>query len=151
MNLEGEILERWIGTLADSHPQMSAYLLAPKPEPFRNPVGYAVRTSLAELWRQLQGDMDPQAIDSALDVVVRIRAVQDLSATEAVGFIVRLRPILRQVSAKSEFASLDDRIDQLTLVAFDKYVQCRDQLRTARLHEIGRLTRPHRTRGTAGA
>ncbi|SPF32257.1 dissimilatory sulfite reductase system component, protein DsrT [Candidatus Sulfotelmatobacter kueseliae] len=150
MNIEREILETWIGTLADSHSQMSASLLAPKPDPFRNPVGYAIRTSMGELWKQLKGDMDPQAVDSALDVVLRIRAVQDLSVTEAVGFVVRLRPILRQLSATSEFASFDERIDQLALAAFDKYVQCRDQLRAARLHEIGRLTRPHRSRGRVG-
>jgi hypothetical protein len=151
MNPEREILEKWIEKLAASHAQNAAALCAPRPDPFRNPVAYAIRKSLAELWEQLQGDMDPGAIDSALDTVLRIRAVQDLSPSHAVGFVTQLRSILRQAPATFDLALLENRIDQLTLAAFDKYMQCRDQLRAARLHETERLTHRHRVAGKAGA
>jgi len=150
MNTEKEILEKWIEKLADSHPRNASALRAPKPDPFRNPVGYAVRTSLEQLWEQLQGGMDRDAIDSALDTVLRIRAVQDMSPSQAVGFIIPLRSILRQVPGTFDLALLENRIDQLMLAAFDKYTQCRDQIRAVRLHETERLTRTRRVAGKAG-
>ena len=151
MNADSEILEKWIEKLADSHPQNAAALRAPKPDPFRNPVGYAIRTSFEQLWEQLQGGMDLDAIDSALDSVLRIRAVQDMSPSEAVGFVIPLRLILRQVPGTFDLALLENRIDRLMLAAFDKYTQCRDQIRAVRLHETERLTRTRRVAGKAGA
>ena len=151
MNTEKEILEKWIEKLADSHPRNASALRAPKPDPFRNPVGYAIRTSLAQIWEQLQGHMDWNVIDPALDTVLRIRAVQDMSLSQAVGFIIPLRSILRQVPGTFDLALLENRIDQLMLAAFDKYTQCRDQIRAVRLHETERLTRTRRVAGKAGA
>jgi len=151
MNPESEILEKWIEKLANSHPQNAATLRAPKPDPFRNPVGYAIRMSLEQIWEQLQGGMDRDAIDSALDTVLRIRTVQDISPSEAVGFVIPLRWILRQAPGTFDLALLENRIDQLMQAAFDKYTQCRDQLRAVRLHETERLTRTRRVAGKAGA
>ena len=151
MNPESEILEKWIEKLANSHPQNAATLRAPKPDPFRNPVGYAIRMSLEQIWEQLQGGMDRDAIDSALDTVLRIRTVQDISPSEAVGFVIPLRWILRQAPGTFDLALLENRIDQLMQAAFDKYTQCRDQLRAVHLHETERLTRTRRVAGKAGA
>jgi hypothetical protein len=87
--------------------------------------------------------MDAAAIDSALDVILRIRAVQDMSPSQAVGFVVQLRSILREAPATFDLPLLEKRIDQLSLAAFDKYMQCREQAFAARLHEAERLTRTH--------
>jgi len=146
---DGEILETWIETLADSHPQHSAALRIPKPDPFRNPVAYAIRQSLTQIWEQLQGDMNPDVIDASLDNVLRIRAVQDLSPSQAVGFVVQLRSILRKAFPTHDLTLLENRIDQLSLAAFDKYMQCRQQINAVRLHEAERLT--HRVAGKVSA
>lgn len=151
MNLQGEIVEMWMARMADSEPEQSTPLRGPEPDPFRNPVSYAIRNSLGELWKQLLGDMDADAIDSALDTVVRIRAVQDMSRNQAVGFLGQLRPILRESPAAADLAVLGKRIDQLTLAASEKYTQCREQIAAARRHETERLTRAHRFARKAGA
>ena len=151
MNSSSEILEKWIEKVAESHPESAAALRARKPDPFRNPIGYTIRHGLAQLWEQLQGDMDASAIDSALDDVLRIRAVQDMSASEAAGFVTPLRSILRQAPETLDLDLLDGRIDQLARAALEKYMQCRDQIRAARLHETARLTRKHRLIRKAGA
>ena len=152
MNPSQEIVEKWIGRMAESHHgDPLAALRAPDPDPFRNPVGHTIRRSLAQLWEQLQGDMDLDAIDSALDAVIRIRAVQDIAPSDAVGFVIQLRSILRQQPAGFDLVLLENRIDQLTLAAFDKYMECREQILAARLHEKERLTRAHRVAGKVGA
>jgi len=151
MNPEREIVEKWIERLADLHPQSAAALRALQPDPFRNPVGHAIRNGLSQLWEQIQGDMNPDAIDSALDAILRIRAVQTLSPSQAVGFVIELRAILRHAPATFDLVLLENRIDQLALAAFDKYVQCRDQICAVRLHETERLTHRHRVAGKASA
>ena len=151
MDAGSEILEKWIEKVADSHPQSAAALRTPKPDPFRNPVGYTIRHGLAQLWEQLQGDMDADAIDSALDNILRIRAVQDMSASEAAGFVTPLRSILPQVSATFDLDLMNNRIDQLAQAARERYMQCRDRIRAVRLHETARLSRTHRLIRKAGA
>lgn len=145
MHPQQETVEKWIERLADSHPQQSAALRAPQPDPFRNPLGFAVRKGLSQLWDELLGEMKPEVIDQALDTILRIRAVQDLSPSEAVGFVDQLRPLLYQSPVPLDPALLEARIDQLTLAASDKYMQCREQIAAVRLHETERLTRIHWT------
>jgi len=151
MNPRQEIVEKWIERLAGADPKQAAALRAPEPDPFRNPVGYSIRRSLTQLWEQLQGGMDPDVVDSALDAVIRIRAVQDMSPAEAVSFVAQLRLILRQLPEAFDSVLLEPRIDQLERAARDKYVQCREQLHAARLHETERQTRSHRIAGRARA
>ncbi len=69
MNTESEIVEKWIGKLADADPPLSSALRAVDPDPFRNPVAYAIRQSLAQLWEQLQGNMNSDTIDSASNTI----------------------------------------------------------------------------------
>ena len=151
MNAGSEILEKWIEKVAESHPQSAAALRTPKPDPFRNPIAYTIRKGLAQLWEQLQGEMNPDAIDSALDNMLRIRAVQDMSASQAASFVIPLRAILRQVPGTFDLDLLDNRIDQLAPAAWEKYMQCRDQVRAARLHEAARLASRRRLIRKAGA
>jgi len=150
MNAESQILEKWIGTLAAFQPENAAAVCQPKPDPFRNPGAHAIRQSLTQLWEELRGNMNSEAIDSALDTILRIRAVQDLSQNQAVSFVIQLRSILREAPATFDLALLERRIDRLALAAFDKYMQCREHLLAVRLRETERLTHPHRAR-KAGA
>jgi hypothetical protein len=84
--------------------------------------------------------MDAASAARALEGVVRIRAVQNFSASEAVGFVLLLKPALRaELPAGPEIeADLDRRIDQIALAAFDLYARCREQIYEVRLREAGR-------------
>jgi hypothetical protein len=83
--------------------------------------------------------MDTDRIATALDAIIRIRAVQDLTASQAVGFVFLLKPILLELQPERNPVLLDvllnDRIDRLALMAFDKYMQCREQLADIRVNE----------------
>src|ERR1035437_3892403 len=133
------ILEQWIAATIRSYPSSAAPFLAREDDPFRNPVGHTLRESLTALFDELQGNMDTDRIAHALDAIIRIRAVQDLTASEAVGFVFLLKPILLELQPERNPALLDvllnDRIDRLALMAFDKYMQCREQLADIRVNE----------------
>jgi hypothetical protein len=139
MSARDPILEQWIAETIQSYPPSATPFLAGEDDPFRNPVGHTLRESLTALFEQLQGDMDTDRIATALDAIIRIRAVQDLTASQAVGFVFLLKPILLELQPERNPVLLDvllnDRIDRLALMAFDKYMQCREQLADIRVNE----------------
>ena len=102
-------------------------------DPFLNPVEYALRENLAHLLDQVQGEMDPSAVKAALQNIVRIRAVQDITEQEALEFVPLLKPILlRHATGYPEDFSA--RIDQMADWAAEEYALCRAriaELRTA--------------------
>jgi hypothetical protein len=129
------ILERWIAETIQTYPGAAVPFLSSRDDPFRNPVGHTLRQSLTSLFEQLQANMDAAPVAAALDPIIRIRAVQDLTASQAVGFVFLLKAILHELAPEQDQVSLGARIDQLALLAFDKYVQCREQLAEIRLNE----------------
>jgi hypothetical protein len=135
MSGSGPILEEWIAKTIQSYSRAAIPFLSGEDDPFRNPVGHTLRRSLAILWEQLQGNMDASQIAPALDAIIRIRAVQDLTPSQAVGFVFLLKPILRELGPQHDQVSLGERIDRLALMAFDNYLRCREQIAEIRIKE----------------
>lgn len=135
MSTADPILEQWIARTIQSYPSAAIAFLSGQEDPFRNPVGHTLRRSLTVLFEQLTGEMDTGCIAPALDAIVRIRAVQDLTASQAVGFVFLLKSVLRERGAECDRVALDERIDRLALMAFDKYMQCREKLSEIRAKE----------------
>lgn len=141
MSTDEPILEQWIARTIQSYPSTAVPFLSREDDPFRNPVGHTLRQSLTTLFEQLRGSMDAGQIAPALDAIIRIRAVQDLTASQAVGFVFLLKPILRELAPEWDHVTLNERIDQLALMAFDKYMLCREQLAEIRVSEGRRSIR----------
>jgi hypothetical protein len=82
----------------------------------------------------LQAELDPQQVATHLDPIVRIRAVQDFTPSQAIAFIPALKHVLRSVyknatkdpALRDQLVELEDRIDHLCLIAVDLYVACRE-------------------------
>ena len=147
MKVRDAILEQWVAETIASYPSAAVAFISGEKDPFRNPVGETLRRSLAVLLEQLHGAMDPAEIARALDDIVRLRAVQNFAASEAVGFVFLLKPILRKFSPREDLAPRYERIDALALLAFDKYMHCRDQLAEIRLKEGRRVAGLRRATG----
>jgi hypothetical protein len=73
-----------------------------------------------------------------------LRAVQDFTAGQAVSFPFLLKKIIREeckadcTRCPDEFADLEARIDELTLLAFELYVKCRERLFEIKYNEAKR-------------
>ena len=89
-----ELVEQWFAQTVESYPHLTTRFLASEKDPFRNPVGHALRSGMAILLPELLGAMNADNIAPALDMIVRIRAVQDFAPSEAVGFVFLVRRIL---------------------------------------------------------
>lgn len=130
------ILRNWFDLVANTYPPDTATLLRTKKDDFANPVGRTTHKGLAGLLDVVVGDIDPDAVSAHLDPILRIRAVQDFSPSRAIAFVLDLKNIVRkQFAAESkdpaylaDFIDFERRVDRLTLVGFDIYVGCREQI-----------------------
>lgn len=140
------ILKKWIASAIGTYPLDTGNILSRKRDRITNPTGYAIEQGLVGALDQLLGDMESHALEAALDPVIRIRSIQDFSASQAVSFVFGLKPILRQLmepgAADSAQASglleMEGRVDRLALIAFDLYVGCREKLFEVRVNELRR-------------
>jgi hypothetical protein len=135
------VLERWFRAVLATYPEETARFLAGGADPFANPVGHTVRDGLARLYDRFLADVPAAELSSAIDGIVRIRAVQEFTPSAAVGFVYTLRGILREELAGAEIdpagrAALENGVDRLALVAFDVYMQCREKIFEIRVREI---------------
>ena len=138
----GEILRRWIEGVIDNYPEETGKFLRTQSDRFANPVGASLREGLTELLDGVLRGVEPDELTSALDRVIRVRAVQEFSPSAAVGFVFDLKDLLHEVTkgagadAADSLDALDDRIERLGLHAFDVYMNCREQMWSIRMQEI---------------
>jgi hypothetical protein len=140
------VLDRWFKQVADSYPAETSLFLASRQDRFANPVGAAVSGGLKGLLEGLLADADSEELAPYLDDIVRIRAVQKFSPSEAVSFIFALKGIIREIAAEEKgqgdpagleaMRAMEARIDRLALLAFDNYSACREKLFEIKLREL---------------
>jgi hypothetical protein len=106
---------------------------------FRNPMAFNLRQSLKTLVNQVAGQMNPEAVNKALDGIVRLRAVQECSQSEAVSFVARLEEVIREQHAETLFPNLKQHIGQLTERALLQYNSCREEILRVRYRSEQRL------------
>lgn len=146
--------ERWFDSILETYPPDTQRFLKTHKEKFTNPVGSTVREAVEGILKELiarlrggGGGFGEGRIPSYLDNVIRIRAVQGFTASQAVSFVLGLKEVLRrQLSEKEaaevsgELADFDAMVDELTLMAFDIYMKCREKIYEIRANELSRRT-----------
>ncbi len=129
-----QILDSWFQATVDSYPADTARFLKSQTDPFANPVGQTTLKSLSALVDILVADAGRDVMAKALDPIIRIRAVQSFTPSNATAFVFALKPIVRQHltedgrDAELERIVLDRRIDNMALTAFDLFMACREKI-----------------------
>ncbi len=138
------ILRRWLDLIVQGYPDSTAKFLKAEPDRFRNPVGATLARELELLYAALLAGSDREVIAEHLDPIVRVRAVQDFSAAQAVGFVFQLKQAIREELGEEgvgeELLAFESAIDGLALQAFDVFMGCREQIYQLRTDEIKRQT-----------
>jgi hypothetical protein len=143
-NRKEALVKIWFDRILHEYPEASTRFLAQERDSFRNPIGHTLKESLSALFDGLMQPADRESLTLVLDDIVRIRAVQDFTADQAVSFPFLLKRILREELKaglprySEEFTDLEARIDDLVLLAFDLYVKCRERLFEIRFNEAKR-------------
>lgn len=137
------ILARWYEDVLKTYSAQAFEAWSREKDPFANPVGHSLRVGMQAVLSGLLDTADFAAVRNGIDQAVQIRAVQDLSPSAAVGFVFRLKDIIREESRKvagshvaAELADLEKRIDEYALAAFDSFVLHRERVFTVRINEL---------------
>jgi hypothetical protein len=137
---------RWLDAVLGEYGEVTASRWRKERDRFANPIGHALSDGLPLLLDAVVGGRGAgERAMTALEDIVRIRSVQDLAPSRAVGFVYLLRAAVRQELGDAlagahagELAELDARVEQLALVAFDTYVGLREHAYQLRQEELRR-------------
>ena len=140
------ILGRWLNSIYESYPPETAIFLRKEKNHFDNPMGYRISEGLEGLYGALVQDLERDQILTYLDEIIRIRALQDFSPSQALAFIFLLKTVIRQELAKeiqqeglaAEVLELESRIDGLALLGFDVYTKRREKIFEMKANEARR-------------
>lgn len=140
------ILESWRAWIFDSYPAEMARFLRREKDRFANPVAYQLTHGLRRILEAFCRQADTEELLAALDEVISLNAVQAASPAKALAFLLLLKRVIRQELADlyadpanaAAILDLEERIDGLTLLGFDVYMQRREKLFQIRIAEIQR-------------
>lgn len=140
------LVHDWCEAVLKSYPQEAVGFLKGQSDRFANPVGHAIEQHTGALFDQVVGAFDQETVIRALDGIMRIRAVQEFTAAEAVAFLFALKKIVRQSVQKSpesetlltQIPQLESRVDTLALMGFDVYMRCREKVYQIRVNDLTR-------------
>ena len=142
------VIKNWTNQILDSYAsETSAFLLKDKNR-FSNPVGFTISENAEKIIDEIIAGRDLASIKILLIDILRIRAVQDFTPSEAVKFILLLKDVLRKEFADElydrkmtdELMDLFEFIDLVALTGFDIYVNLKDQIHNIRINELRNRT-----------
>ncbi len=134
-NKKSSIINKWFEFVTETYAPDAALFFKNQGDGFLNPVGGTTRSILEKLFEALLEKTDADGIAVTLEPLIKIRAVQNFSPSQAVGFLFVLKTIIRKELKKElkkinpeELVSIDTRIDSLALIGFDVFMQCREKI-----------------------
>jgi hypothetical protein len=140
------IARQWIEAALKTYPAETASFFLREKDRFANPVSGIISESLTKIIDAMASSASREVLTEHLDSAIRVRAVQAFSPSEAVSFIFSLKQIIRDVTAGKEnraaehYRQLDNKIDELALIGFDKYMECREKIFELRAYEVRNRT-----------
>ncbi|MFH1019271.1 MAG: RsbRD N-terminal domain-containing protein, partial [Pseudomonadota bacterium] len=142
---KGEILDAWVDQVLATYPEDGARIFKKEKDQFANPVGYAVKSSLWEVYGLLfESDGSFDGLIPALEQLVKIRAVQEFIPSQAVSMAYKLKGVAKDFYRREKLVDHDgwldfeEKADTLAYTLFDLYMASREQLHRARLEEYRR-------------
>ena len=138
------ILERWFDSILETYPTDTRRFLQKKKNRFANPVAHEISRGLEEIFNNILKGANSEDVSPFLDKIIRIRAVQDLSPSQALGFMFDLKKLIREELAENMGESrisedvweLERKIDAMGLMSLDIYTKCREKLYELRVKEV---------------
>jgi hypothetical protein len=164
---KGAIVREWLMRTLQTYPEHTSRFLLQEKDPFRNPVWQTLREAFPVLFDQVVKGSDRPTLSRLLDPIVRIRAVQDFTAGQAMAFLFVLKKVVREAlhfpphpplspgyplgagedtqrvpgegaNQLEALAILESRIDEMALLAFDLFMKCRERIYEIKANEAKR-------------
>ncbi|MGE4552479.1 MAG: RsbRD N-terminal domain-containing protein [Desulfovibrionaceae bacterium] len=139
-----DLVAKWADLIFGSYPEETRRIWKRQTDQFANPVGCAINECAAALFDLTLAWEDAQAIGENLERLVKIRAIQDFSASQAINFVFGLKKILRdeyfdelkRAGELDQLLAFEARVDNLALMAMDLYAKSRESIYEMRVKEV---------------
>ncbi len=143
---KASLTDRWLQRLFESYPPETTIFLKKEKDRFDNPVRHQTAEGLGKIVDALVQAMGREEIMAALDEVIRVRALQNFSPSQALAFIFLLKNVIREELAEElkhgqfsqELQDVEATIDGVALLGFEVYMQRREKLYEIRVTEVKR-------------
>lgn len=132
----------------ETYPPETALFFKTQKDSIANPVGSVTLQGIEGLFEELLRGINYERVSTFLDSIIRIRAIQDFTPSQAISFVFLLKKVIREElkkeimgnSLSGELSELESRIDNFALLAFDIFMKCREKFYELRANEIRLLT-----------
>ena len=138
------IVRSWTELIFNSYPAEAMNFLSSKKNQFSNPIGYTITTNSEKIFDELINECDFEKIKILLEDIIRIRAVQSFSPSQAVYFLFDLKKAIRNEckvellnkSVSDELSDFEFLIDKMMIMGFELYMQAREKVFKIRVDEL---------------
>jgi len=89
------LLTRWFHLVLEAYPKETARHFKNDKSQFANPIGHNIHEGLSTIYEELIQEMNEDNLYKALDRVLRIMAIQDITPSQAVLFLFKLKTVVR--------------------------------------------------------
>ena len=145
---QATIIDRWCREIMNTYPKDTARFLRENKDEFANPVGNTINQGIEQTFTALIQENKDREVHLFLRDLIKVRAVQNFTASQAVSFVFLLKRIIREELGKvaeeghiaKALLEFETQIDQLALASFDIYSECRDKIADIRTKELKNMT-----------
>lgn len=141
-----KLAESWFDRLLESYPEATRRYFKNTNSHFSNPVGYNLMHSMSHILTELlKEEPSSDVINQELQMILRIKAVQEVLPSQAVSFIPALKQTIERhykaenlvkESSLNELLDFYSDLDTVALYAYDLYVESKVLLYELRLTQI---------------
>jgi hypothetical protein len=141
-----KIVDLWLQHVLESFPPETARFYKNIKDRFDNPMGYRLNQAMPALFEALLQGMARDDLMARLDEVISVKAIQNVSPSQALAFLFTLKNVVREVLARelaqadlaAELHEFDLTVDGMALLGFDVYTQRREKLCEIKVDEFKR-------------
>ena len=137
------IVERWLRVVLSTYSEDATRSMRRQSDRFANPAGHLIIAGIGALFDELAAGARPDRVAGILEDMLKLRAVQDFSPSQAVGFVGAIKKVVHTEPGMNltaeQWAELDERVDRLQLSAFDVYMRCRERVYEVRYNQLKKM------------
>jgi hypothetical protein len=141
------ILKKWFDVIIENYFSGASNYFKTQGNEFTNPTGSTISKGIEDIFVELLRGYNKENTSKFLGNIVKIMAVQNIPASEALSFIFFLKKIIREElhaemaeqQLSREIIALESAIDSLALSAFDIFMECREKIYEIGANEVKRM------------
>lgn len=135
-----KIINRSFDLTISTYPEETQSFFKDRNRQFTNPVGFTTYQAIEHIIEKIISDEPIENFKTPLEELLRLRAIQDFTPSQAIGFIFFIKKAIQEELEKeansAELIDLLSRIDSLSLIAFDIYMVQREKIYNIKANEL---------------